>query len=46
MKLDWIIESQDILKVNDLIDRNKNKIFYKQRLEKNIYKKEVISDRV
>lgn len=45
MKLDWIIESQDILKVNDLIDRNKNKIFYKQRLEKNIYKKEVISDR-
>lgn len=45
MKLNWIIENQDIVKINDLIHRNKNKIFYRNRLEKNIHKKGIISDK-
>lgn len=45
MKLNWTIENQDIEKVNQLIERNKSKPFFKNRNEKNINKKGIISDK-
>ncbi|WP_313032341.1 hypothetical protein [Soonwooa sp.] len=45
MKLNWTIEKEDIEKVNQLIDNNKDKVFYKNRLEKNVNKKGIISEK-
>lgn len=45
MKLNWTIEKEDIEKVNKLINNNKEKVFYKNRLEKNVNKKGTISDK-
>ena len=45
MKLNWTIEQEDIQKVNELIENNKDKVFYKNRLEKNVNRKGIISEK-
>jgi len=45
MQLNWTIEREDIEKVNKLIENNKDKVFYKNRLEKNVNRKGIISEK-
>ena len=45
MKINWTIEQEDIQKVNELIENNKDKVFYKNRLEKNVNRKGIISEK-
>lgn len=45
MKLKWEFTKQDFEKIQKLIEKNKDKTFFKNRLAKNIEKKGVISDR-
>ena len=45
MKINWTIEQEDIQKVNELIENNKDKVFYKNRLKKNVNRKGIISEK-
>ncbi len=45
MELTWKIEDKDVEKINQLINKNKDKVLYKNRLEKNVNKKGIITDR-